>query len=101
MLLEQMLSENCLSKSVVQEYMYVVLPCCEYKLNTSVINYTLYKHVHIFNALYNRDLISPSCCSRPHILTDESVDAETMIVLALPSLHTVMVMAATEFTASW
>jgi len=48
-----------------------------------------------------RDLISPSGNSRPQILTDESVDAETMIVLVPPSLDTGMVMAATEFTASW
>ena len=64
----------------------------------------VHEHVHInyrYWLIALRDLISPSDGCRPHILTDESVDAETMIVRVPPSLDTGMVMAATEFTASW
>lgn len=57
-------------------------------------------NIYLLNNSF-RDLISPSGCSRLHILTDESVDAEMMIVLVLLSLDTGMVMGATEFTASW
>ena len=44
--------------------------------------------------------IVPSVCSRSHILTDESAEAETIIVLvALELSDTGRITAATAFTA--
>ena len=46
--------------------------------------------------------IVPSVCLRSHILTDESAEAETIIVLvALELSDTGRITAATAFTAPW
>ena len=60
------------------------------------LTFTMYAYGHV------QSQIVPSVCLRSHILTDESAEAETIIVLvALELSDTGRITAATAFTAPW